>query len=132
MLHLDCSDSKQIHVTREDFQTINDLLNTKICPENVTLVENLSIPGTEIHQVGLCPFELAINYEGGRKPEVIVEAKCTKCLGMKCSTLSKCKEIRAEMEVKDTKGEIKIIRRSIGCFCTPSESKQGKAEKPPE
>ena len=121
LLHLDCSDPKQIHVKQSDFEMINDLLNTNICPENLTLVENSHIPEMDSHQIGLCPFELVLNYDGGRKPEIIVEAKCTKCLQKTCSTFATCKEITAPMNVtKDNKNA--TIRRSIGCFYTSNES----------
>jgi hypothetical protein len=75
ILDLDCSDPKQFHVTHKNVKTIGDLLNTSICPDNVTLVKNSYINETDIQQIGLCPFELVFNYDVGRKPAVIVEAK---------------------------------------------------------
>jgi hypothetical protein len=125
MLDLGFSDPKQIHVTHMEVRAISHLLNTNSCPDNLILVQNSHIPETDIQQIGLCPFELVSNYDDGREPAVIVEAKCTKCLHKKCSTFAKCKEITAPLNVTYLKhNRNKTIRRSIGCFCASVESKQ--------
>jgi len=123
VLDLDCSDPKQIHATQRDFETINHLLNTNICPSNVALVQNSHINETDSQQIGLCPFELVFNHDDGRNPARFVEAKCTKCLHERCSTLGKCEEVTQPMTVtylKDNRNE--NISRSIGCFCTSRRS----------
>ena len=132
MLGFDCSDPKQTHDKHMEVKTINDLLNTKNCPSNVTLVNNSHISETASPQIGLCPFELVINYVSGREPAFIVEAKCTNCLGKRCHGISKCEEITVDMNVTYSNDTGPTpFRRSIGCFCTSRVSKEINTKTPP-
>jgi hypothetical protein len=127
VIDLDYSDHNQIRATERAVAMINSLLNhTSECPGNVTQVNNTHINETDSHKIGLCPFELTINYDDRRKPEVIVEAKCKSCHN-RCSTRheANCETLKEEIVVRDLNKNItKTLERSIGCFCVSHTSQQ--------
>lgn len=133
VLDLDCSDSNQIHERQTHLQAINDLLNTGSCPDNVTLVQDTHFQGKGISQIGLCPFELVVNYVAERKPEVIIEAKCKNCSNKKCSRRNhaKCEELTVQKTVKYSNGSRSTMPIAVGCFCLTRSSTLAAAIPPP-
>jgi hypothetical protein len=109
---------------------INRLLNHNIsCPGDVTVVNNTYIKEVNSQHIGLCPFELTINYNHTREPAVILEAKCTPgCNRERCSRRSpaRCETHEEEIKVKYTnKNGSSPINVSAGCFCVSLSSKDG-------
>jgi hypothetical protein len=126
VIDLDCSDHNQFEATKGAVALINSLLNhTSECPGNVIQVNNTHINETDIQTIGLCPFELTINYDDRRKPEVIVEAKCKSCH-------NRCETLKEKIVVRDLNKNIKKkLERSIGCFCVSRTSREATTKTPP-
>jgi hypothetical protein len=118
---------------KEAVSLVNELLNSNSrCPDDVKLVKNRH----HSKEVGLCPFQLNIDYDAKRKPAVIIEAKCTDCKNERCSKSkdSTCTELIKGilvkyLEKKVTKWERKMI--SVGCFCaSQSSTSAGQQQEP--
>jgi hypothetical protein len=128
VIDLDCSDHNQIAATKSAVDKLNSLLkHTSKCPGNVIQVNNTHIKKPDIQTIGLCPFELTINYDDRRKPAIIVEAKCKSYLKSRCSTVhgAKCRTLKEEIVVTDLNKNInKTLERSIGCFSVSRTSQQ--------
>lgn len=130
ILYVHFYDYYQIRITENAVSLLNKLLNShNLCPENVMLVKNIHHKRLKSEKVGLCPFELTIDYNAERKPAVIIEAKCVKCENMSCSKTqnSKCTNLKKQIGVeylKENKKGIQFI--SVGCFCASPSSKEAK------
>jgi hypothetical protein len=131
ILHVYCCDDNQIAAMEHAVSLVNELLNSNgRCPDDVQLVKNRH-HGKE---VGLCPFQLNIDYDAKREPAVIIEAKCTDCKNKRCSKRndSTCTELKKGISVTYLKEKVtkwKMI--SVGCFCASQSSTSARQQQAP-